>query len=253
MWKKEYNFNMKRTGIFIVLLVAALLLSGCATHRQVVETNLQLMEVRQEHQQIKASLARLDSLMAEQIATSRKLNADFGVGMKELEDRMAMVESRLEDAGTMVNKAVQTMEIRKPTSDSSDAGKTSDDLNPESLYRSAYKDVVKGNYDSAIKGFEEYLKQYPKTALSDNACYWIGDCLYTQKNYEKAQGWFERLIKDYPDSENMAATKLKLGFSLFNQKNKTKAKQYFQDVIKNYPGSTEANQASDMLKRYGSK
>jgi tol-pal system protein YbgF len=244
---------MKKIGILIVLLAGSTFLSGCATHRQMVEAKLQLSEIQQENQQIRASLARLDSLMADQNASARKLNANFDLGMKELQNRMSMVESRLVDAGAMVNRAVETMEIKKPTSDSSDTSSSPNALNPESMYRVAYRDVVKGNYDSAIKGFDEYLKQYPKTALSDNACYWVGECYYTQKNYEKAQAWFEKLIKDYPDSENLASGKLKLGLTLYNLKNKTKAKQYFQDIIKSYPGTDEASQAADMLKRYGAK
>jgi tol-pal system protein YbgF len=246
---------MKRIWIAIGILAGATLMSGCATHRQMSEANLELIELRREHQEMKTSLARMDSLVAEQNVLSRKLNADFFTGMQQLQDRMSLVESRLADAGTQFNIAASMIETKKPSApaDSSDTNKTVDPLNPESMYRTAYYEVIKGNYDMAIKGMEEYLKRYPQTSLADNALYWIGECHYTQKDYPKAQEAFERLLKDYPQSENLAATKLKLGLSLFNQKNKTKAKQYFQDVVKNYPGTDEANQAAETLKRYDNR
>ena len=246
---------MKRIWIAFGLLAAPLLFTGCATHRQMSMANLELAEIRNEHQAIKSILVRMDSLLADQNAVSRKLNADFFTGMQELQNRMSLVESRLTDAGTQFNQAAAMIETKKPNAptDSTEATKNSGELNPESMYRTAYYDVIKGNYEMAIKGLEEYLKRYPQTSLSDNALYWIGECYYTQKDYAKAQESYERLLKDYLQSENIAASKLKLGMCLFNQKSKTKAKQYFQDVAKNYPGTEEANQAAEMLKRYDNR
>ena len=243
--------SMRKLPGLLMFLTPLIILSGCATRRQMVEARLELTEIRREHQEIKSSLVRMDSLLAAQNAMSRKLNADFSVGMQALQERMSLVESRLADAGALVNKAVETIETRKPAQpDSADTSKTPDALNQETMYRSAYLDVHKGDYDMAIRGFREFLKRYPGTSLSDNALYWIGECYFTQKDYAKSQESFEKLLKDYPQSEFLAAAKLKLAMSLYYQKNKTKAKQYFQEVIKSYPGTDEANQAAEMLKRY---
>ena len=46
---------------------------------------------------------------------------------------------------------------------------------PDELYRSAYEDYMRGNYDLAADGFGEYLRRWPDTELSDNALYWIGE------------------------------------------------------------------------------
>jgi tol-pal system protein YbgF len=245
---------MKRIWIAIGLLAGPLLFTGCATHRQMSEANLELAEIRSEHRQIKATLARMDSLLTDQNAVSRKLNADFFMGMQELQNRMALIENQLKDAGAQITQATEKIGTKPNTStDSTDTGNKTDELNPESMYRAAYYDVIKGNYDMAIKGMQEYLKSYPQTSLADNALYWIGECHLTQKDYVNAQASFEQMLKDYPNSENIAASKLKLGLCLYNQKSKTKAKQYFQDVAKNYPGTEEANQAADMLKRYDNR
>jgi len=237
----------------MILLGLTLMVAGCATRRQMAETGIQISELRREHQQIMEAIARLDSLSAEQNRASKKLSADLKLSMAAIEEKMLLVESRLVDAGMMVNKAVQTIEARKPqpvAADSADTSRAAGEVDHLKLYNAAYLDVTKSNYAMAITGFEEYLKLYPKTSLADNAVFWIGECYYIQKNYAKSQNWYEKLIDEYPKSEHLASAKLKLGMSLFNQRYKTKAKQYFEDLVKDYPGTEESKQAADMLSRY---
>ncbi len=238
---------MKRS--LVIYSLALLFLSGCATHRQMSNVRLKLDELASEQQEIKTMVVRLDSLMAEQAAGSRRLIAEFNSGMQELQLKMSQVESRLADAGALVNQAVEKIETKATPAVGSDTAQTGN-IDADRLYRAAYLDLTRGDYKMAVKGFEEFLARYPNTARSDNALYWIGECHYTQKDYAKSQSTYERLLKEYPDSEKLAAAKYKLGMSLYNQKLRTKAKQYFQDVVKDYPGTDEAKQAADMLARY---
>lgn len=240
---------MSRRSKFLFLLLP-LLFGGCATHRQVSTVQLKLDELSADQQEMKRSMARLDSLLVEQNLISRRLNADFNTGMEEIQQKMSQIESRLADAGELVKETVGKIETKSSSSGiGADTAQTGN-VDADRLYRAAYLDLTRGDYKMAIKGFEEFLARYPQTAKSDNALYWIGECYYTQKDYTKSQSIYERLLKDYPDSEKIAAAKYKLGMSLYNQKLKTKAKQYFQDVIKDYPGTDEAKQAAEMLSRY---
>ncbi len=174
--------------------------------------------------------------------------------MSALQERMLLVESNLEDAANLINMAVQKIEARRPIKSQKVQGDTSKasigEMDHMKVYKLAYQDVSKGNYKLAIKGFEEYLKSYPKTSLADNAVYWIGECYYIQKDYANSQRWYTKLIDEYSKSEHLSSSKLKLGMSLYNQRYKTKAKQYFEDVVKEFPGTDQANQASEMLARY---
>ena len=178
---------MRRFGIFLIIAAAALT-SGCATRRQVAEVDLQVIEARREHQQIMAAIGKLDSLIEEQSRNSKKLNADLKMSMSALEERMLLVESSLEDAEAMVNRAVETIESKRPVrapKDSTDTTGVAGTLDHMKIYKLAYQDITKGNYKMAIKGFEEYLGTYSKTSLADNAVYWIGECYYIHKYYVK--------------------------------------------------------------------
>jgi len=245
---------MKKYWIFLILALSVLG-SGCATRRQMAETQIEIIRLRQEHREILTAINKLDSLLTEQTAGSKKLNAELKMSLGVLEERMLLVESRLEDAGMLVDRAVRTIEQQKPkpqtqATDSSDTTQTASQVDHQKLYNIAYLDVTKGNYNMAIKGFEDYLQSFPNTSLADNAVYWIGECFYIQKDYPQSQKWYEKLVKEYPKSEHIASARLKFAMSMYNQRYITKAKQYFLDVVKDYPGTEEANQASEMLKRY---
>lgn len=243
----------------IIGLAALLTVSGCATRRQVQELSVDVRSMRAELQAIRADNARLDSLFKSNIEQSRKLNADFAAYVSRLDDRMQMVEARLEDAVTLINRATGAIESRggNRTSRGSSADTTAVDTTAgvgqfdcQKVFNSAYFDFVKEDFDLARQGFDNYIKQCPNTALADNAQYWIGECFYLQKDYARAQQEFDKLMKNYPSSEKYAAAKLKYAKSLYNQRFKTKAATYFREIIKDYPGTDEAQEAADMLARY---
>jgi tol-pal system protein YbgF len=244
---------MRNITQILLPIVIILIASGCATRRQVQELRLQVDTMRAEN-------ARIDSLLNDNLKQSRKVNADFGTYITRLEDRMTMIEARLQDAISLMNQAtsaIQTGNIRhggerpqNPDSTTADTSSRSGDIDCQKVYNTAYYDVVKENYDMAINGFKNYLKICPNTALADNAQFWIGQCYYLQKKYENAETAFEELIRAYPSSERLAAAKLKLGKTLFELRQKTKARPHFEDVIRDYPGTDEAKEAADMLQRY---
>lgn len=243
-----------KKGYWLILLLfsLAILDSGCASRRQMIEAQLDIDQIKQQNRQILTQVNKLDSLLAEQIEASKRLNAELKMSMSAIDERMMLVEQQMVDLSTQVEQLVPRIERRPKTApaDSSDTTKTAGQVDNLKLYNAAYGDVAKGNYDMAIKGFEEYLKEFPNTSLTDNAAYWIGECYYIEKSYVNAQKWCEKLINEYPKSEHLATAKYKLGMSLYNQKYQTKAKQYFQDVVRDYPGTEEASKAAEMLKRY---
>jgi tol-pal system protein YbgF len=254
----EIGTSMKKSLIVIGLIFISIVITGCATRQQVIRVQMQLDEIRADQKEIRAENARLDSLFRSNIEQSKKLNADMADYVDGLDQRMSMVEARLTDAVTLLNRASAALESRGgrvPANSSGDTAKA-DTANVDSgidcrkIYNSAYSDMVKERYDMAIGGFRNYIENCSNTALADNAQYFIGESYFSMKQYEKAQKAFETMIEQYPSSEKMAAAKLKLGRALYEQRMKSKARSYFEDVAKNYIGTDEAQEASKMLERY---
>jgi tol-pal system protein YbgF len=251
---------MKQKKIILALLVMIIAGSGCATRRQVQELGLEVQTIKNDVSEIKYQNAKLDTLFRSSMDQSRKLNADFSAYISTLEEQMQMIEARLQDAITLINRASGAIESRNPVTSQQNTGADSTQtdstkvsggqLDCQKVYNTAYYDFVRENYDMASQGFQNYIKSCPGTALADNAQYWIGECNYQQKKYNLSQQAFEKMITDYPKSEKLGSAKLKLGKSLYNQRFTTKAKVYFLDVIENHPGTEEAYEASQMLQRY---
>ncbi len=250
---------MNNTRFVILSIIVLIFASGCATRRQVQELKIEVQAIRSDLYSIRAGNARLDSLIRLNTDQSRKLNADFAAYVSLLDERMQMVQARLEDAVTLINRATGAIESRTamqqprtstPDTAAVDSTAPSGRMDCQKIYNSAYRDAVMENYDLAVNSFQSYLENCPKTALADNAQYWIGQCYYLQKKYQLAEKTFRKMLDEYPTSERLASAKLKLAKSMYNQRFKTKAKSVFEDIIKNYPGTQEAGEAAQMLERY---
>jgi tol-pal system protein YbgF len=122
---------------------------------------------------------------------------------------------------------------------------------PGDLYDTATADYTKGRYALAIQGFEDYLRTYPNTDLSDNAQYWIGECHYAQKKFPEAVEDFDKLLKQWPKSDKAAAALLKKGYALAELGQKAEAVVQLQYVVHEYPSSEEARLARARLKALG--
>ena len=58
--------------------------------------------------------------------------------------------------------------------------------NPAEHYEKARTLLIEKNLTGANKLFTEFIKNYPKDNLADNAFYWLGECHYSLRNYKKA-------------------------------------------------------------------
>ncbi len=122
---------------------------------------------------------------------------------------------------------------------------------PEALYRSAYEDYMRGNYNLAAEGFGEYLKRYPNTELADNALYWVGECFDAQDKSQEALDTFTLVLEDYPTSDKAAAAQLKKGLIYLKMGDQGQGVVNLQYVVYEHPGTREAELAREQLKSLG--
>jgi TolA-binding protein len=68
----------------------------------------------------------------------------------------------------------------------------------------AHNLAIKGDYNGALKAYEEVVRVFPGESPGDRALFYMGlICAYPvnpQRNYEKARGYFQRLSRDFPGS-----------------------------------------------------
>jgi len=122
---------------------------------------------------------------------------------------------------------------------------------PDELYRSAYEDYMRGNYDLAAEGFGEYMRRWPNTELTDNALYWIGECYDAQEKPEEALTTFTKVLEDYPTSDKAAAAQLKKGLIYLKMGDQGQGVVNLQYVVYEHPGTREADLAREQLRSLG--
>lgn len=194
-------------------------------------------DVKGSNQQIQAAVSsKIDSMSGQFSAVNSSLDLVL--------ERMAKLSQQLAETKAKVEV------LDAPPAVSSAPPRTGPP-SPEELYNTAYGDFIKGNYDLARQGFEEYLKSYPDTELSDNAQYWIGECSYVQRKFSEAVQGFDRVIQKYPGGDKAPAAALKKGYSLLETKNTDAGVRELRLLIQKYPSSDSAQLARDRLSSMG--
>jgi tol-pal system protein YbgF len=117
----------------------------------------------------------------------------------------------------------------------------------DTAYSAAYETFREGKLEKSRGEFENFLKQHPNSAYSDNAQFWIGESYYLEKKYDKAVLEYEKVVKNYPRGNRVPHALLKQGLSFLNMGDKSSARLIFQKVIRNYPNTTQAKTAREKL------
>ena len=235
---------------------------------QVAALQGQIAEIQRANDEARAELKRLSELVAEQNALLRKSAADrrqqdeaVTVGLRELGERVSELAEALQaiktqtalslpaaDPAVAAQPSAQgTPPAPVPGAPATPVAPSAPTQAPRELYSQAYADYARGNYDLAMQGFAEYLRAYPGTDFSDNAQYWIGECLYGKKLYTEAIDGWNVLLKDYPTSDKLPDARVKKGMALERLGRRSQALVEYRFVVDRYPTSQAARIARERL------
>ena len=166
--------------------------------------------------------------------------------VRALKDRLAVLDKQgkpMESAEAMQVPADATKTEPVPqearTESAADARKKA--------YDSAYQLFQGKKYKEAREKFEAYIKEYPKTDLSDNAQFWIAETYYAERDFESAILAYETLLKKYPDSDKISNGLLKQGSAFAEIGDVKTCKIILNKLIEKYPDSREADLAKKKI------
>lgn len=271
-----------------ILLTTALIAAGCTSsddmsllHREITDVQRQVQRLDQKisGQDLKA----LETQTAEQAANVMRSNADIAARMDELHEEIEALRAsldlttrRLETISQQLAESRQRSysPVQIPPVSVGEAGREEGEpgaepgegdtgaaspasatapaqMSPDELYRSAYEDYLRGNYDLAIEGFEDYVDRFGSTDLADNAYYWIGECHTALEQPEEALQAFSKVLENYPNSDKAAAAQLKKGLTYLTLNDQGQGVIHLQYVVYEHPGTKEADLARDKLRSLG--
>jgi len=195
------------------------------------ETRADVTEIREQMQQIRGAI---DGMRKDLAAIATRTNSLE-------EEHLPKISKKKEPAEPAVEKNEKPqVAVSKTTPDKIKTDK-------ETIYAAAYELFREAKYEKSREGFENFLKQYPKTEFSDNAQFWIGECYYFEKKYEKAIIEYEKVTKNFPEGNKAPYAILKQGLSFLKLGDKASAKLLLQQVIKDFPNTSQARIARSKL------
>lgn len=273
------RLTSRSLGLLVGCLAAALTAAGCVTPQDIEGLQSQLADIQRQVLQLqkqspsKAEVADLETNVARQMQALLKTEADMQVKLQDLSSQIEQLQAKLEDTNYRLAQLSQQIaatnqelksfrttprpvepvdpaappEQQQPPA----AGGGGSGADPKALYDSAYNDYLKGSYDLALRGFQEYLSNFPNTDLADNAVYWSGESFYRQRRFRQAIEQFDAVLSRYPRSEKIPGALLKKGYSHLELGERSQGVVQLQHVIRQYPTSDEANLARQRLREIG--
>lgn len=258
----------RRAPALIIALLMMIVISSCASQgkristRQTEMDNLrrELRYLKQQNAQLRREIDEMNKKLQEMQFLNKQDKADMAARLDEALRQMETIENQLQDTNArMTALGLRPGSIAAPTSSdttlpSDTAPSRESELNEpvvggqdRELYNTAYRDLIRGNYELALQGFQQFVTQYPNSELLDNAQYWIGEVYYAQGRYQNAIDEFEKVVKWYRNGDKTASALLKIAYSYINIDEIEQGKLYLEEVLKDFPDSEEANLARGRL------
>jgi tol-pal system protein YbgF len=160
--------------------------------------------------------------------TLERLNADVELRLGALErgnaggeiDNSSAPSSRSFDNPVTSSPSSTRGNVLGTISESgSNAVSSSSSDSAAAIYENAFSLLKNGNYDSAEREFDSFLRNHGDHALAANAKYWLGETYYVRGDFERAARIFAESYQQYPKSAKAADSLLKLGLSLASSGN----------------------------------
>jgi tol-pal system protein YbgF len=243
-------------------------------HREITDVQRGVRELQSDSLD-KKDLQTMESRMQELSSQSMRSNADLAAEVKRLQEQIEALHASLELTTRQLQTISQELAASRArmstgavlppvtavaggrgnpdgaTGAAATAPATTTASTPEELYRSAYEDYMRGNYDLASQGFRDYMVRWPNTELTDNAFYWIGECYDAQNDPARALEIFTQVLEDYPTSDKAAASQLKKGLLYLKMDDQAQGVVHLQYVVYEFPGTREADLARERLRSLG--
>jgi tol-pal system protein YbgF len=202
--------------------------------------------------EIDGRLLRIERILSNQSLLEQSQRVDALLNeVRALRGQVESIQHGQETAKTQqremygdLDKRMLTLEARGIAA-STAAGAVGDD--DATAYKKAFDLLKDGKYAESSAAFTQFLNSYPKSSLTDNAHYWLGEANYVGKDFTAALRSFQTVIEKFPDSRKLPDAWLKVGYCQYELKNWKESREALNRVSKIAPDSQAAKLAEQRL------
>lgn len=242
---------------------ALLVLSGCATQADLQLAKQQSEGTRSLIADTQASVTsmrqELDQLRGE-VEQMKFQHGQGGGETERLTSRLAALESRMASMEQM-GSGYGSVSGAGPGMDPGATGGTEPgpaapaggpEIGPIAAnappdYREGVELLRSGDAQAAVQKFREYLRKSPKSEISDDAQYWIGESYYSLRDFNRAILEFNEVLLRYPKGDKVPAALLRQAFAFAELGDKVDARLVLQKLVSEHGSSPEAERGRQKL------
>jgi tol-pal system protein YbgF len=246
-------------GISLVLILMQMAGSAWAGSKDFERLYLQIAVMQRELSDVKRNsddtlkeLRRLNEILAQQTESVKTSVQDqnlqteaLKVTLKEVSDALQALRDRL---GVSTTQPALSGDTAPAIGSLAEVGDI-DTPSPAELYSQAYADYARGNYDLTIQAFREYLRLNPSTHLSDNAQYWIGECLFGKREYSESVAAWDELLRQFPGTDKIPDARYKKAIALEKMGRSSQAMLEYRYVADHFPNTDAGRKARQRIGR----
>ena len=220
-------------------------------------------EVKDLSSDIKEIKLNISHLQAAQGDVSRSNSTDVEEMRNKLDENfnyLVTTVNRLEESINAMNNDIsiirgQMEELKfalgqggNPILSSSSKAGGSKPTAADTIFETAQQDYAKGNYESAIAGFTQFINSSPDSPVVPDANYWIGDCYYKLKQYDKSLEVLKAYVASNAQSNYAPEAYIKIALCYKELNQKDKYKETLNKITENYPSFDQMDRVKAMMK-----
>jgi tol-pal system protein YbgF len=211
-----------------------------------------LAQLNDQAGQTNQLLSKVSTVLENQAVGDKTSSQSFLQELKGISAKVDDTSTRLSALAQQVaDIKVQAKPITQRLYQSTPSDPTGMALSADAIFNEAFNDLVQGNLDLAIEGFNSFIKNFPSNEKADDAQYNIGEAYYNSGKVPQAIAAFTRVINDYPAGNKIPSAYFKRAKAELNLQERDNAIADFRFVIEKYPGAPESSLAKAELEALG--
>jgi tol-pal system protein YbgF len=266
--------------VALLVLVASLIATGCATRATTEELQEQVTAVRAAMTGLQAQVEGARALREDVNRLSTRIEAletrvaEASTHLARLDARVADAERDARDALTRVDALQSVVQkaslatvsvpappppprpspapvpaiVKPPQEERTGEPAVTASRRADYVFAAALSTFRSGEHGQAVLEFMDFIARYPKHPLGGNAQYWIGEAYYLQRDYRQSIVEFEKVLEHGLTHQSVPEALYRIGLANRNLKNRARATEVWRRLVRDYPKSQAAGRAREMLR-----
>jgi tol-pal system protein YbgF len=210
-------------------------------------------EVGAGQKAVEERLARIETLLQDRSIETAKLFDELRLELARLRGQIEVQANQIETLDRRQKDLYVDLDARLRKLEASaqalekQAASAPDPAAEAKAYEAALNQFKLGNYQSSVAAFQGFLATYPDSQQVSSAQYWIGNAYYALRDYKMAIAAQQKLLASWPTSAKAPDALLNIASCQAEMGEAKAARETLQMLLKKYPGTQAAEQAKQRL------